>query len=203
MGGRGKCLFGFSSKDVVKTRDVEVKNLRSLNSVRDPMVYDELKKAISRYHAIFGVRQREIKIGDIIGVSANGVHFNKEGESYLIVLNRERFNLDKKEIENLVHKAYESGWSTRTKKPVQHTIKHELAHATWNSGLSGKNKVAAREEIRKLYNNWSKDTRKKGYGELAKENINEFWVETVTKALHGNQDKYTRKVRYIARKYKL
>lgn len=44
---------------------------------------------------------------------------------------------------------------------------------------------------------------KKGYGQYAKTNINEFWAETSAKAVRGDQDRYTRAVRGIIKKYKL
>lgn len=37
----------------------------------------------------------------------------------------------------------------------------------------------------------------------AKTNINEFWAETSAKAVRGDQDRYTRAVRGIIKKYKL
>lgn len=48
-----------------------------------------------------------------------------------------------------------------------------------------------------------KDKTKKGYGRYSMTNVNEFWAETVTKAVHGRSDKYTTAVKRIARKYKL
>ena len=48
-----------------------------------------------------------------------------------------------------------------------------------------------------------KDKTKKGYGRYSMTNVNEFWAETVTKAVHRRSDKYTTAVKRIARKYKL
>lgn len=95
------------------------------------------------------------------------------------------------------------GWHTKTKKPVQHTVIHELAHATWNNHLDSANAKAATPAVKKLYNAWTRDRKKKGYGQYAKTNINEFWAETSAKAVRGDQDRYTRAVRGIIKKYKL
>ena len=40
-------------------------------------------------------------------------------------------------------------------------------------------------------------------GKYAETNVSEFWAETVTKAIHGKSDKYTKKVKEICKKYKL
>lgn len=83
------------------------------------------------------------------------------------------------------------------------TVTHELGHATWNTSLSGANHKAAGKEIRSLYKTWMKDKKKTGYGKYATTNVDEFWAETVTKAVHGKSDKYTTKVKEICKKYKL
>ena len=48
-----------------------------------------------------------------------------------------------------------------------------------------------------------KGKKKSGYGKYAETNVSEFWAETVTKAVHGKSDKYTKKVKEICKKYKL
>jgi len=180
-----------------------IQNIRSLNNIKDAQVYKEIKQGISRFHSAMGVRQREVKLGDLPS-HVNGVHITTaDGKSEMVVLNGKVFNKSKKDVETRLKNAYKSGFLTITKKPVQHTITHELAHATWNKNLSGANHIAASKEIKALFDKWDKDNKKKGYGKYAGKNVNEFWAETVTKSIHGNSDKYTRKVKYIARKYKL
>lgn len=100
-------------------------------------------------------------------------------------------------------KNYKSGWSTTTNKPVAHTVTHELAHATWNAHMTSANHKAAGKDVEALYKKWGKDTKKKGYGKYAETNVSEFWAETVTKAVHGKPDKYTRAVKAIVKKYQL
>lgn len=99
--------------------------------------------------------------------------------------------------------AIASGWSTKTNKAVAHTVTHELAHATWNANMTGANQKAAGKEVNKLFKSWKKDNKKSGYGKYAETNVSEFWAETVTKAIHGKSDKYTKKVKEICKKYKL
>ena len=49
--------------------------------------------------------------------------------------------------------------------------------------------------MNKLFKSWKKDNKKSGYGKYAETNVSEFWAETVTKAIHGKSDKYTKKVK--------
>ena len=180
----------------------EIKGVQDLVKMKDPAMYRETKDAISRYHSVMGVRQQKIKLADL-PENTYGVHATLNGKSEGIYLNKKYFNSGRKKVLEAARKGYESGWSTKTNKPLAHTVTHELAHATWNNHLKGANQKAAGIEIRKMYGKWLKDTKKKGYGEYATTNVNEFWAETVTKAVHGNADKYTRKAKAIVKKYKL
>lgn len=194
---------GFSGGDDAVGRSVSIKNVRGLATIKDGAVYKEMKEGISRYHSVMGVRQKNVKIADL-PERYNGVHQTLNGESEGVYLNSKVFdNLTKSGIRERVQKAYDSGWSTRTNKPIQHTITHELAHATWNSHLKSPNARAARADISKLQKEWFKDRSKKGYGEYATTNINEFWAEVSAKAVHGTPDKYTRAAKAIVKKYKL
>ena len=180
----------------------KIKNVESLVHMSDPALYKATKEAISRYHAVMGVRQRDVKLADM-GKNVYGVHVTSDGKSEAVYLNKKHFNQKKSAVEKSHSEGYATGWSTRTNKPVAHTVTHELAHATWNNHLSAPNARAAGKEIQKLYTQWSRDKKKQGYGKYATTNVNEFWAETVTKAIHGKADKYTRAVKAIADKYKL
>lgn len=182
----------------------EIKNARDLATIKDGAVYKEMKEGISRYHAVMGVRQRSVKIADLPD-RWNGVHVtNGKGESEGIYLNAKVYdNLSRSKIRERVTSAYESGWSTRTNRPIQHTITHELAHATWNNHLRSPQAMAAGKEIMALRKQWKRDAKKKGYGDYSKTNVNEFWAEVIAKAVHGTPDKYTRAAKAIVKKYKL
>lgn len=173
-----------------------------LVNMKDPQMYKETKAAISRYHAVMGVRQRSVKLAELSG-GTYGVHVTVNGKSDAVYLNKKHFNQGKKAVVAAHSKGYASGWSTKTNKPAAHTVTHELAHATWNAHLTSANHKAAGREISKLYTAWKKDKKKKGYGTYAKTNVSEFWAEAVTKAVHGKADKYTRRVKEICKKYKL
>ena len=54
-----------------------------------------------------------------------------------------------------------------------------------------------------LYKKWGNDKSKQGYGKYAKTNVNVFWAEVCTKAVHGKGDKYTKAAKDIIKKYKL
>lgn len=179
----------------------KITNISGLESIKDPQTRKAVYEAISRYEAVMGIRQKNIKIANLNG--AYGVHVTFGGQSQAIYLDRNTFNQTKAAIIKEKQAAYKSGWSTQTNKPIAHTVTHELGHATWNSYLTSSNAQAAAPSIRKLYSTFQKDRKKKGYGEYAHSNVNEFWAETVTKAVHGTSDKYTKAVKSITKKYKL
>lgn len=179
----------------------DIRNEESLVHIKDPQVYKEVKEAISRYEVVMGVRQRNVKLADMNG--AYGAHVTSNGTSVAVYLNKKFYNKSHKDFVADKKADYASGWSTKTNRPAAHTVTHELAHATWNNHLSAPKAKAAGMEISRLYNIWKNDNRKQGYGKYSKTNINEFWAETVTKAVHGTPDKYTIAVKAIAKKYKL
>lgn len=170
--------------------------------MKDPQMYKETKDAISRYHAVMGVRQRNVKLADMASGTL-GVHSTVGGKSEAIYLNKKYFNQGKKAVEEKTMAGYQSGWHTKTNKPTAHTVTHELAHATWNSHLTSANARAAGVEIESMYKKWKKDRGKRGYGKYARTNVNEFWAETSTKAVHGTADKYTIAAKGIVKRYKL
>lgn len=179
-----------------------VSKVESLIKIKDPQVYKATMQAISRYHSVLGVRQRQVKLAQL-SPGTYGVHVTVNGKSDAVYLNKSHFNQTAKQIAADHTKGYNSGWSTKTNKPIAHTVTHELAHATWNQHMTGSKQLAAGKEVNKLYQTWMKDKNKKGYGTYAKTNVSEFWAETVTKAIHGKSDKYTRAVKAICKKYKL
>jgi hypothetical protein len=65
------------------------------------------------------------------------------------------------------------------------------------------NAQAAGKEISKLGRQWLNDSSKKGYGRYGESSVDEFWAEVIAKAVHGTPDKYTKKAKAIAKKYKL
>ncbi len=182
-----------------------VKNSRSISTIADRSVAKELQQGISRFHAVLGVRERSVRIADLSGMNALGVtYLGGDGKSTGILLNEKFFDRKRKKIINDVRKNhYDSGYKNRTNAPLQHTITHELAHATWNASMSTANARGAKKEVTQLYHRWLKDKKKKGYGSYGATNVSEFWAEAVTKAVHGKSDKYTKRVINIARKYKL
>lgn len=181
-----------------------IKNVESLIKIKDPQVYKEVTSAIARFHSVLGVRERNVKLADLsagtLGVQTTSV---ATGQSTGVYINKKVFNQKKKAIVAQQKKGYDSGWSTKTNKPIAHVITHELGHALWNSDLGGANHKAAGKDINKLYNSWLKDKKKKGYGQYSKSNVDEFWAELVTKAVHGTADKYTKRAKSIAKKHGL
>ncbi len=107
----------------------KITGLRDLVTVKDKAVYKELKEGISRYHTMLGVRQKDVRVGTMEN-GVLGVHATIGGKSGQIILNSKYFDLPKAKIETMQRQGMKDGWHTKTKKPVQHTVIHELAHAT-------------------------------------------------------------------------
>ncbi len=162
----------------------------------------QINRAISRYEAVMGIRERNVRLADLDG--AYGVtYINKDG-SQGIFLNKKEFDVPKQQFEaTYKSKNYETGFKNYTNRAAQHTVTHELAHATWTSSYQAPNCQAAGKEINALYKKWVKDKKKKDYGSYSRQNVDEFWAETITKGIHGNSDEYTKKAIAIAKKYKL
>ena len=143
-----------------------VKNSRSISTIADRSVAKELQQGISRFHAVLGVRERSVRIADLSGMNALGVtYLAGDGKSTGILLNEKFFDRKRKKIITDVRKNhYDSGFKNRTNAPLQHTITHELAHATWNASMTKANARGAKKEVTELYHRWLKDKKKKGYG---------------------------------------
>lgn len=198
-GSRGRLGRGDSSYNG------PIENIETLKNMKNAELYGETKAAISRYHTVLGVRQKNVKLAKM-DPNILGVHTTMLGQSESVYLNSGHFksaDASPKEISKMIQKSYDSGHSTRTNKPVAHVITHELAHATWNSHLKGERYAAAGKAIRALYKTWSSDRRKTGYGRYASTNVNEFFAETATKAVHGKADRYTVELKKIVKTYGL
>ena len=175
----------------------------SLVNIQNTSVYKSVKQSISRYHSVLGVRQTDVKLADM-KAGVGGVHITSDGKSKQVLLNSKVFkNGTKSSVSSWSETGYKSGYLTKTNKPISHIVTHELAHATWNSNLKAPNAKAAGRDIKELFNKFTKDKKKSGYGKYAYINPSEFWVEVSTKAVHDKPDKYTRSVKSIIKKYKL
>lgn len=200
----GVVNIGQSTAKGIKVRKA-VSESKPISSLSERAMQKELFRGISRYHAKLGVKERSVRVADLTGMGALGVtYIASDGKSTGILLNSKFFDRKKQTVEADVRKNhYDTGFKNRTNAPLQHTITHELAHATWNASMTSANARAAGTEIRNMYKAWMKDKKKKGYGTYATTSVSEFWAEAVTKAVHGNSDKYTKGVLKIVKKYKL
>ena len=117
-----------------------------LVNMKDPALYKATKEAISRYHSVLGVRQKNVKLAEL-SAGTYGVHVTANGKSEGVYLNKKHFMQTKKAVEASHKRGYASGWSTKTNKAVAHTVTHELAHATWNANMTGANQKAAGKEV--------------------------------------------------------
>ena len=187
-----------SAKQVAKLKASSA----SLDTLPHREVVIQMNRAISRYEKVMGVCDRQIRVADLNG--DYGVTFISANGSQGIYLSRKFFSQHRNAIEAQYRKSnYDTGFKNKTNRPIQHTMTHELAHATWTSSYTSTKHKAAAKEITDLYRKWSKDKKKKGYGSYGKKNVDEFWAEVVTKGIHGKADKYTKKAIAIAHKYKL
>ena len=57
-----------------------VGKLEPLASIKNPKVYKTVKESISRFHSVLGVRQKDIKIGQL-EAGTGGVHISQNGVS--------------------------------------------------------------------------------------------------------------------------
>lgn len=60
----------------------KVGKLEPLASIKNPKVYKSVKESISRFHSVLGVRQKDIKIGQL-EAGTGGVHISQNGVSNL------------------------------------------------------------------------------------------------------------------------
>lgn len=179
----------------------DIKNKESLKNIKDRELQREIQQGISKYDSRLGLRTQNIMLADLTG--AYGVHVTVNGESEGVYLSKSHFkNSTVEKVSKIKNDGYKTGFSTRTNKPVQHTLIHELGHATWNSALKSKNAINAGKVIRAQFAKFSKQ-RPKGYGTYAHSNVNEFWAEATAKAVLGTSDAYTRFVKNTIKKYKL
>lgn len=74
----------------------KISNVGSLVEMKDKAMYKATKEAISRYHAVMGVRQRNVKLADL-GGSAYGVHVTRGGKSEAVYLEPRTFRHRSKE----------------------------------------------------------------------------------------------------------
>ena len=202
-GARGGGPGGLGGRDTSYKGKIE--NVESLVHMKDPAMYKATKEAIARYAAVIGnIGEKNVKLADM-SKSVYGVQMTDvaTGKSTGIFLNKKYFNKSAAAMKAQELKDYKSGWSTKTNKPLAHTVTHELAHATWNTAMKGTKYQAAGKTIAKVYTAWQKSSKKSGYGKYASSNVNEWWAETVTKAVHGKSDRYTKSVKGIIKKYNL
>lgn len=204
MGGRaggGAGPGGLGGRDTSYKGKIE--NVESLVHMKDPAMYKATKEAIARYAAVMGdIGEKNIKLADM-GKSVYGVQMTNvaTGKSEGIYLNKKYYNKTAAEVKAIKQGDYKSGWATKTNKPLAHTVTHELAHATWNTTMKGAKYQEAGVRIQKVYKAWQKSSKKSGYGRYAQSNVNEWWAETVTKAVHGKSDRWTKAVKGINNKY--
>lgn len=118
--------------------------------MKNPAMYKATKQANSRYYAVMGVRQKNVKLADL-GGSAYGVHVTRGGQSEAVYLDRKHFDTGAKNVQKEHTKNYKDGWSTKINKPVAHTVTHELAHASWNAHMTEASQRATGLEINVLY----------------------------------------------------
>lgn len=178
-----------------------IKNTESLKNIKDRELQREIQQGIAKYESRLGIRTTNIMLADLEG--AYGVHVTAGGKSEGIYLSKAHYkNRTADEVARNKQSGYKAKFSTRTNKPVQHTLIHELGHATWNSALSSKGAVNASKSIQSMYKTFKKE-RPKTYGSYAYSNVNEFWAETTAKAVLGKSDKYTTFLKKTIKKYKL
>ena len=183
----------------------KVGRVESLSTIKNKKVYDEVMHAISRMHAVLGATQRKVKLADLED-GVGGVHVTRNGKSEGVYLNKSIFQpaeATTQSVASWAETGYRSHHLTETNNPAGHIAAHEYAHALWNEHLSDSKSVTAGKDIKQLYKQWTRDKKKSGYGAYASTNVSEFFAELATRAVHGQRDKYTDKLKEIIRKHRL
>jgi len=182
--------------------DGSLLNEESLSAISDRALRRDIQQGISKFESRLGIRQRKVKLAELEG--AYGVHVTaSDGRGNMVsqgvFLDSNTFkNATKEQIVKNKLEAYKSGFSTKTNKPSQHTVVHELAHATWNNHLTGKKYKDAGREINKLYRSFLRES-PSGFGSYSRYNVNEFFAEGITKHVLGKSDKYKKGLRKIVK----
>lgn len=79
-----------------------------LVNMKDPALYKATKEAISRYHAVLGVRQKNVKLAEL-SAGTYGVHVTANGKSEGVYLNKKHFMQTKKAVEASHKRGYAVG----------------------------------------------------------------------------------------------
>ena len=178
-----------------------IENIGSLKDMQNRDLQRQVQQGISKFESRLGVRS-DVRLADLSG--AVGVaRTNRDTGKTEVFLNRQHFEVaTPKEVRAYKKRAYDAGFLTRTNKPTQHTVVHELSHALWNSHRKDQKSVTAGKDISKLHKTFMRDNSSK-YGSYSKTNINEFFAEVMTKGVLGKSDKYTKGLFNIVKKNKL
>lgn len=71
-----------------------------LVNMKDPALYKATKEAISRYHSVLGVRQKNVKLAEL-SAGTYGVHVTANGKSEGVYLNKKAFHANEKSCGSL------------------------------------------------------------------------------------------------------
>lgn len=174
----------------------KVKDLGGIADISDRRSRLAVQRAVSQYANLYGLPTREVKTailsGDVYGI----------GGRDRVVLNRQFYNNSARLIK-YKRDGYASGWSFKTTSPLKHTVIHELAHASWQSGRVGANKSLT-AGVTALYRRYQADVRrgKNPIGKYAASNIDEFWAEGITQATIGSkQSYYSTRLKKLLKRY--
>jgi hypothetical protein len=178
-----------------------IENIGSLKDMQNRDLQRQVQQGISKFESRLGVRS-DVRLADLSGAVGVARTSRDTGKTE-VFLNRKHFEVaTPKEVRAYKKRAYDSGFLTRTNKPTQHTVVHELSHALWNSHRKDDKSVTAGKDISKLHKTFMRDNSPK-YGSYSKTNINEFFAEVMTKGVLGKSDKYTKGLFNIVKKNKL
>ena len=84
-----------------------ITNIQSLVHIKDKQLYKETKQAISRYHAVMGVRARNVKLADM-DKGLMGVQANVSGQSTAVYLNKKYYNKSAGEFKENIKRQYKA-----------------------------------------------------------------------------------------------
>jgi hypothetical protein len=178
-----------------------IDNIGSLKDMQNRDLQRQVQQGISKFESRLGVRSN-VLLADLQGAVGVAATDRVTGKTQ-VYLNRGHFEVaTPADVKAYKKKSYDSGFLTRTNKPTQHTVVHELAHALWNNHRKDAKSLTAGKDIAKVYKQFLRENPKQ-YGSYSRKNINEFYAEVMTKGILGKSDKYSRALINISKKNKL
>lgn len=196
----GKTVGGTRTTDLGGADIGRIENVRRINDIENDTLRNAVNQAVLAFQTNYGLPTKELYLATFDG--AYGVYFS----DHTIYLNDKYFNNNPDSLLRRKAREYANLSKIPTKKPLQHTMIHELGHSLWSTirPRTGPKVRRFESELSKLYRQYRKEVSRGRLplGDYATANIDEFFAEAITGSIIGRkQNKYTRTVRRLVKRY--